>query len=314
MRTDSDLDAALSTLTDAKTAQEKLRAAFAEIDRLRHRKPVEVIDVKATPSKRSDDWKRVIIPDSHGNKISRPAAAAMLRDIKTINPDEIVMLGDHLDCGGFLAQHHVMGYVAEVNQTSYADDVEAANQFLDEIIKAAPGAKIHYLEGNHEARVEKWCVTQSLRHQKDAEFLRNLVGVEAVLKLGVRGIQYYRMCDRYDDLPVPGIIRLGQCLFTHGFSTASAAATAHARVAGTSIVYGHTHRHQSDILRTVSGGVFGAWCPGALAQIQNYYEHNQPNNHSHGYGLQIVANSGRFLHLQIPILDGESLLSGLKLA
>jgi hypothetical protein len=29
-----------------------------------------------------------------------------------IDPDEIIMLGDHLDCGGFLAQNQVLGFVA----------------------------------------------------------------------------------------------------------------------------------------------------------------------------------------------------------
>jgi predicted phosphodiesterase len=207
-----------------------------------------------------------------------------------------------------------MGYVAEIGETSYEEDVEACNLFLDEIRRAAPGAEIIYLEGNHELRVERWCVTQSLRHQRDADFLRRLVGPEAVLRLADRGIQYVRMGERHNDLPVNGVIKRGQCLFTHGFSTAQAAATAHAKKAGMSIVYGHTHRHQSDLLRTIAGGVFGAWSPGCLAQLQSYYEHSNPNEHTHGYAIQIVdVDSGKFLHLNIPIVDGESMLPSISL-
>ena len=307
---DTDLDAALAAHTETKDLRKRLERTLDELEHYRHRKPVEAIKPRQPSAQRKDDHVRVIIPDSHGNHIARRAAGAVLSDIHLIDPDEIVMLGDHLDCGGFLAQHHVMGYVQETKESSYAQDVKAANEFLDEIVKAAPGAAVHYIEGNHERRVETWCVTQSLRHQEDAEFLRRLVGVETVLKLADRGVTYYRMSERHHDLPVSGCIQLGECLFTHGWSTAAAAATAHAKRAGMCIVYGHTHRHQADVIRTVAGGVFGAWSPGCLSQLQNYYEHGAPNDHTHGYAVQIVAKSGRFLHLNVPVIDGESLFAG----
>ncbi len=47
------------------------------------------------------------------------------------------MLGDHLECGGFLAQHHINHYVAQ-NEYSFEDDVEATNAFLDELAMRKP--------------------------------------------------------------------------------------------------------------------------------------------------------------------------------
>jgi predicted phosphodiesterase len=246
----------------------------------------------------------------HGNHVARHALGAVLADVKAINPDEVVFLGDVLDCGGFLAQHHILGYVQETKESSYAQDVKAGNDILDKFIQAAPNATMHYIEGNHERRVETWCVTTTLRHQEDAEFLRNLVGIETVLQLDKRNISYYRMSERYNNLPIDGCIQLGQCLYTHGWSTSKAAATAHAKIAGMSVIYGHTHRSQSDVLRTVAGGVFGAYSPGCLSQLQRYYEHGVPNDHSHGYGVQVVAKSGKFLYNNVPIVDGESLFLG----
>lgn len=307
-----DLDLALSTLTDAKVAQSKLAYALSVIERLRHRKPVEVIQEKASPQKTPEDWIRVIIPDLHGNHMCRPAVAAMIRDIKQIEPDEIVLLGDVLDCGGFLAEHQVIGYVAEAAGCSYEQDVLAANQFLDRLTLAAPGARIHWLEGNHDSRVEKWCVTRSLRQAVDADFLLSLVGPQAVCRLAERGVQYYRLSERYDDLPVPGTIRLGNCLFTHGFSAGRFVSADHALKAGTNIVFGHAHRSQSAVLKTIRDGIHGAWCPGCMCQLQKYYEHSTPNDHSHGYAIQVVAKSGKFLHLQIPIWDGDSLLPSIS--
>jgi hypothetical protein len=306
-----DIDTALESLVDAKAAKQKIEYCLKEIEKLRHKKPVEKLYVKPPMATPKDEIRRVIIPDSHGNMINRHAAAALVRDIKLIQPDEVVWLGDHLDCGGFLAQNQVLGYVAEAAQTGFYEDVEAANLFFDQVISAAPSADHHYLLGNHEDRIERWCVNESLRRHTDAEFLYSLIGPEAVLKTRERGMKVYRRSVRYHDLPIEGCIRLGECLFTHGWSTSKAAATAHAAKAGMCVVYGHTHRAQSDIIRTVAGGSFGAWCPGSIAQLQSYYEHGDPNNHSHGYGLQLVASSGKFLHLNIPIINGDSFLHGL---
>jgi hypothetical protein len=105
-------------------------------------------------SKKSQDTIcRLIIPDSHGCYIDEAAAAAMLADMRVLQPRSIIMLGDHLDCGGFLAQHHTLGFVAELEKT-FEDDVGAGNQFLDSIQGAAPGADLEYILGNHETRLD----------------------------------------------------------------------------------------------------------------------------------------------------------------
>src|ERR1700690_2386346 len=93
---------------------------------------------------------RVIIPDSHGNHLDTPAANAFIKDVGALNPDQIVLLGDHLDCGGTFNTHQ-RSYTNELTE-SYEDDVEACNSFFDDIQHAAPKCKEwHYLEGNHEA-------------------------------------------------------------------------------------------------------------------------------------------------------------------
>ena len=281
---------------------------LASLEHARHGKRREKLYVAASQAPKGE-YTRVIIPDSHGNLISRPAAAAFLHDLKRIAPKEIVMLGDHLDCGGFLAQHHTMGYVAECD-TSYEEDVASTNDFLDEIQKAAPAARIHYIEGNHESRVEKWCVTKALRNKRDAGMLLRAFGPEAVLELQQRGITYYRTNGRYHDVVVPGTIKLGECHFTHGFGFGRNATMDHVCKAGASIVHGHTHRSQGAVIRTIGAGVVAGYCPGTLAQLQPMYAHNRPTDWSHGYGVQIVDKSGQFIHLNVPIINGRSLLRG----
>lgn len=264
-----------------------------------------------TITKRHDgDRVRVLIPDTHGAKIDRKAAAALLADLKTLDPDEIIFLGDHVDCGGFLAQHHVLGYVAETAY-SYEQDIADANSFLDAVAAAAPRARAEYIEGNHERRVETWAVTQTLRHRQDSAMLRRLVAPEYLLKLKERGIAYYRQGEFYDGLPVPGVIKRGKCFFFHGISTAKNAVAATIQRIGGNCVSAHTHRAQSDIIRMVGTGVIGSWNPGCLCEMQPLWQHTAPTNWTQGFALQLVRSSGAFLHLNVPVLNGETHLAPL---
>lgn len=255
---------------------------------------------------------RVIIPDTHGCYLDKPAAKAFLEDLANLNPAEIVMLGDHLDCGGFLAMHHTMCYVAETAYT-FKDDVAAANEFLDRVQEAAPNATIHMLQGNHERRIEKWIVTQVVRNQEDAAYLSTLFSASKVLALEERGINYYVENEFHHGLRIRGAIKLGDCHFTHGISTAKHAAAATVNKFGGCIVYGHTHRVNSVVVRNVSRGEIGAWCPGCLCEIQPMYGYTNITDWSHGYGLQFAQQDGRFLHINVSIVDGLSLLPSISL-
>jgi predicted phosphodiesterase len=263
---------------------------------------------KTTPRKRKkEDWVRVIISDTHGSKIDPGAFAAVLADIKRLDPDEIIHLGDSIDCGGFLAEHHTLGFVAETGYT-YEDDVTMANQQFDELQKAAPKAKFHLLEGNHERRVETYCVTKALRNGADAEFLRSLISPHTLLQIKERGIHYYRECDKHRGATVPGWLRLGKCWFVHGISTAKHAAATTLDRAGGNVVFGHTHRIDSAHAELPNVGPIAAWNPGCLCIKQPLWRHTSPTGWGNGYAVQIVAKSGEFLHLNVPIVEGKSLL------
>jgi len=291
-----------SEIAGLKRELEVARASLENATKARKTKAPATV----TPRKRlGSDVVRVVVPDTHGCLADQRAISTMLADIKLLDPQEIILLGDHVDCGGFLAQHHVMGYVAETDYT-YEEDLAAAGTFLDALQKAAPNAKIEYLEGNHERRVETWCVTQVLRHKKDAEGLRRLLAPEFRLRLKERGISYYRQGEFYDGLPVPGVIKRGKCYFFHGVSTAKNAVAATVDKISGNCVFGHTHRAQSNIVRRISTGIIGSWNPGCLCQLQPLWQHTAPTDWSHGYAVQLVATSGAFLHLNIPVIEGES--------
>lgn len=251
-------------------------------------------------------WCRVIIPDTHGSQIDTGAAAAVIADIKALDPREVILLGDHINCGGFLAQHHTIGYVAETTYT-YEQDIAAANEFLDQIQKAAPKADVHYLEGNHERRIERWCVTQALSNERDAKFLLSHFAAPSVLHAEQRGIKYYRQGQCYMGLKVPATIKLGHCYFTHGTRCGKHAAKATLEDFGGCVVYGHTHRRQMYVDSKVADEI-AAWSPGCLCHRQPLWMHTQPTGWTHGYMVQLVRPSGEFLPLQVPVIDGRSYL------
>lgn len=250
---------------------------------------------------------RLIIPDSHGNHISIEARDAMLADARAIGPDEIVLLGDHLDAGGTFNSHQ-RTYTNEFTE-SYEEDCAAANEFLDLLQAACPKAKdIHYLEGNHEQHVERWAARNFNSH-RDAEMFLDRMGPVAALKLKDRGIAYYRRSVFYQGLAIPGCIQLGKCFFVHGISHAKHADSIHLQRFGASVVFGHIHRSMGRVERTVTSGGHGAWCPGTLAKLQPLYKHTQPSDWSHGYAVQDVLKSGHFHHTNIPIFGDRTIES-----
>lgn len=249
---------------------------------------------------------RVIIPDSHGAHIDLKAERAFIADLTKLRPEEIAMIGDHLDCGGVFSSHQ-RSYTKEIPE-SFDDDCVAANTFLDRIQKAAPDAEIRYLEGNHEAHIERWA-SRTFFNKKDADKFLERQGPAAVLGLKRRGIKYYLSHETYSGLTVPGAFKWDKCFYTHGISFSKHAADVHLARFGANVVFGHIHRSMSVIERTVTSEGHGAWCPGTLAKLQPLYRHTAPTSHSHGYGLQFVnKGSGRFTHINVPILGGESSL------
>jgi len=256
---------------------------------------------------------RVVIPDTHGSVGNKPALSAFLADLKQIGTDsirEIVMLGDHLECGGFLAQHHVAHYVAQSEYT-FADDVNATNELLDLIQSTCPKATIDMLEGNHERRPESWCVTQALRNNADSEFLRKMFCAENVLHLEKRGIKLFKQGRFYDGLSIPATIRRGKCFFTHGERAGKTATAATLGDFAGCVVHGHTHTSAGASGNTVHSGRIVAYCPGCLCELQPLWRHTSPTAWSHGYGLQFVSKGGEFIHLNVPIADGISFVGPL---
>ena len=207
---------------------------------------------------------RLVVPDSHGEHIDLAARASFLADVKRLVPDEVIWLGDHVDCGGVFSVHQ-RSYTKELTE-AYEDDIAAANSLLDAVQKLAPKARHWYILGNHEDHVERWA-SRSFSSHKDAELVLRHIGPIKLLRLRERGFTVIKSTETYNGLSVPGAMRRGKCHFTHGISASKHAADAHLRGFGASVVFGHCHRSMSVIERSVASSGHGAWCPGTLAKI-----------------------------------------------
>jgi predicted phosphodiesterase len=297
------------TTQEVKRLRKENDALTKQIEKIRAARPL-VIPKKGKVKLGGAASIRVILADTHGHHVDTCALSAVMSDLDQINVDEVVLLGDHLDCGGWLAQNHTLGYVAETEDT-FEDDVEATNGFLDELQKRTKGAKTSYIEGNHEHRIEKFCVTSALRNNKDAAFLLKRIGPQYVLGLEKRGIRFIHRGTYYDGLPIPGSIQLGKCVFTHPTDAPKYASSTFLKKYGGNIVFGHTHRVDATIGFSVMAGTIGAWGVGCLCQRQPMWMHTNPTDWSHAYGLQLVGDDGDFLHITVPVINGVSYLQPL---
>lgn len=253
---------------------------------------------------------RIIIPDTHGMHIDIAARDAFLRDLSSVGHlvREVVILGDLMDCGGTFSQFQKLSS-SEFTE-SYANDIAATNDFLDRVHKLVPHAKCYYVEGNHEYHIHRWAA-RTFDNLDDAQLAINALGPVAVLHLKKRGVEYFSLFEHYHGLSVPGIIRLGKCFFMHGYSSGRHADYAHLLDTGDNVVFGHVHRTQGTVKRTVTQKGIGAWCPGCLCKLQRYFHHTRVSSWTHGYGIQFVnAKTGEFTHHNASILGGESAFSG----
>ncbi len=293
--------------TEAGKQQARLQKILDHQSELLTRKASQLFkSPKSRPKASCEHFHRVFIPDTHGAHIDQRAAAAFLGDLEYLQPREIVWGGDHLDCGGFCAQHHVIGFIAEMGY-SYADDIDAGNQFVDQVQQRAPQAVHHWLTGNHEHRIQKWCVQQSIGRPRDAEMHMRNYSVDNVLHLAKRGINYYPRGYIDPNLRTRGAIKLGCCHFVHDISTARNAAKEAIGKWGANVCFGDTHRFDMAISRKADRDIM-AVTNGCLSTLRPYWQETNITDWSHGYGVQIVTSDGEFLHVFIPILNGKSLL------
>lgn len=244
------------------------------------------------------------LPDSHGIFADQEAVACSMALVARHRPEVLVLLGDHVD---FYALSRFDKDPKRM--LCLQDDLDAGHAFVKAARKAAPHARILYLEGNHENRLQRWLHAKGPEVSGLVERLgkgrngsrRQLLSVPYLLGLGDLGVAW-----------VSGGSRdVGGITFKHGNlvrSKAGATAMAELEREGTSGASGHTHRigHAS---KTTRGGVFGWWECGCLCDLKPDYMPGQIPDWQHGcaYGSFAEGSRGRFYMNVAHIIRGKAM-------
>ncbi len=174
-------------------------------------------------------WRRiVVIPDTHVPDHHRKAWSNLLDFIQDFGPDEVLHLGDFIDCPG--PARWSKGLAEEYAGTLQAE-LDLARSCLEELREAAGNATITYLAGNHEDRIKNY-----LRQYAPAFANLRTLRLESLLGLDEFGItltpQPYKIA--------PGWVAI------HGDKLSAVAGGLSAlkmvRDTGLSTVQGHGHR------------------------------------------------------------------------
>lgn len=193
-------------------------------------------------------------PDTHYPYQDDRAVAVALNALAGGDYDEVVILGDFMDTEGVSRWPKAP---TKAHGVRMQEEIDAAKEGLCQIRAAAPNAKIRFIGGNHEYRLERYLMERS----PELWGLRDLE-ISQLLRMHEQNIEYTAYENTLVEL-APGFLAMhGQCISGHS------AGSAQKEVAKwhSSGVSGHTHRLGVYYQRTFEGyrawmecGYLGSW-------------------------------------------------------
>ena len=264
----------------------------------------------------------LIVPDAHFPFNDQAATDLVVKIAELVRPARIVSLGDTLEAAAWTC--HAPRSIPEEAVHKFSLEVEQAGAWIDRVRAASGGvASWAYLEGNHEAHVEREC----LRLGSIGRAISDLVSPKNLLMRGRPWMSWtpYVAAAIKGRKPVGRMQGLSHHLIcsdlmaVHGWSVAKHAAQKHMDLlrGGQSAVHGHTHRAQSVTERDiVTGKLVHAWSPGCLSTLQPAWAHLSPTVWSHGISLAYCEDAclrkrnPKWTPYTVAINRGECVLPG----
>lgn len=212
----------------------------------------------------STHLKFVLWPDTHFPFHDEKAVALGLKVVRYYKPDIVYLLGDMIDCTGFGRFKHSL----TDKRTFLATELELFREFGQRLNDASPKSTKFFIEGNHEARVEKWAMDHPQLTGLEEMDISKLLWLD---KLGYAN---------NGKTIIESELANGELTFTHGTHTGSnkAGFAARAEMArfGTSGASGHTHRLATYMEKSKRG--VRVWIEsGHMSQHQPHYMKTLPN-------------------------------------
>lgn len=246
----------------------------------------------------------LLVPDVHSYQRDIAAFNLFMKALPVINKSynvtKFVQLGDLLECGEF-SSHPVTSVYERI--PDYIEEVDwALNEFWKPAMNEFTNTNFYALIGNHEDRVNKWLANRLGSNPLATQIYNDYLPLDLYKSMGIHVTPHGREDVR------DGILELFPNLYCiHGWSIAKNAAKAHVDIiAGAqSIVFGHTHRAQSDIRRNpISNEYIRSSSFGSLAKTSMIWHSGKPTDHTLGFGM-VFTYGKHFVVQHIPIImDG----------
>lgn len=209
---------------------------------------------------------------------------ALTRAMSSVeDPDSVILLGDVLDF------HRISKYPNDRDTLSFTEELIIGKQLLYGIRERFPNAKIYYIEGNHEVRLDAYI-------QRNANELSDLPSLRMEALLGL------------DDIEIPyiknGFIHCGDMTFLHGHEMRGIGGVNPSRKLFAkmhkSAMCGHLHRPDVFYTRDGAGKLIQCHVIGHLGEPNPRY--HPRNDWQHGYAIVDVSKNG-YIRVQNQILE-----------
>jgi len=263
------------------------------------------------PGKHRPQW--MIIPDIHFPEHDPEALEVMKAALNTLQPENVILLGDILDCEIFSG--HAKRTIPTDTALSFGElEIDPCNKLLDEVQENTSN-HTYFLEGNHEQRIERWAANNG----KVGESIYSLISPKKLLTKGRNNFTFIPYVYKQPTGEIKGFVQLvkqskkmktGGLVAVHGWSYAKHASSIHLEKSRSqSIVYGHCHRMQSTTSRDPwTGALIKSFCPGTLSKLQPIYAHGgAPSDWTHGFGVVFVGTES-WTEYTISIVKGSCVL------
>ncbi len=198
----------------------------------------ELINCEVEKLARKSYKKVLVYGDVHFPYHDEKAVNILYKYMRDYKPNVVVINGDLVDF------YSISDYNKNIDEFRIQEELDLANEHLEKVRKLNPTAKIYFLDGNHERRLQKYLYKHPELH--DLEVLR----IDKLLNFREHKIKYISADYDYWS-KTSGYLELGDVVIMHGDSRLNGASTS--KYAGysakntmmtiqKSVVMGHVHR------------------------------------------------------------------------
>lgn len=215
----------------------------------------------------SADKKAFVIYDAHIPYQSTTAFSVAQEECTKYDPDVIIIGGDFVDF------RDISFWKNAERRLPFHEELAIAREYIQVFRNNFPDKEIIFLEGNHEARLERYVISK-------APELYGLdgLGVADILRLDDLDIHYISNVKIMNEGFAP--FSLGKLYILHGhevrmsWTGVNLARTMYLKTF-VNVMFGHHHQSQHYIFKKLDNTHEGAWLVGGLCKLHEIY---QPQN------------------------------------